>query len=304
MASALGQTHADLEVVVDDNASHDGTPDVLETRFGSDKRLKIYRNTEDLDIPNGWNRAMGHASGEFVVLLHSDNLLHPDFVRQVLNKAHSTHAKVLYAECTYFEGETPEQLFGAVPQEITYDHLGRGPSAVAYAFRFQRMIPTSALAVHRSCFERRLPYDARFRWDPDIEQMAWLAHEFGVVQLRFPLAAIRTHKGQAASWKDPNFSSQYRELLLLEHQRGLTERHHFLLDWAGSNQYIAERLSETGGPLSAISKYLFRWLVAETWVLAHFHLQFARRLKLAIGTFLRWAKVRLGRGFGRAAVRI
>ncbi|MEZ4751983.1 MAG: glycosyltransferase [Bdellovibrionota bacterium] len=246
VASALSQTHADVEVVVDDNASHDGTPDALESRFGSDPRLRIYRNTEDLNIPNGWNRAMSHARGDFLLLLHSDNVLHPDFVRVVLEKAQSTQAKVLYTECTYFEGETPAKLFETAPEIVTHDHLGRGSSAVAYAFRFQRMIPTSALAIHRSCFERRLPYDPRYRWDPDIEQMAWLAHEFGVVHLRFPLAAIRTHKGQAAL-EGPTFSTQYRELLLLEHKRGLTERHHFLLDWASSINTLPNALPRSVG---------------------------------------------------------
>ncbi|MCB0403948.1 MAG: glycosyltransferase [Bdellovibrionales bacterium] len=303
VASALGQTHGNVEVVVDDNASHDGTPETLESRFGSDGRLRVYKNTEDLNIPNGWNRAISHATGEYLLLLHSDNILHPDFVRLVLEKVQSTQGKVLYTECKYFEGETPAALFGSAPEAITHDHLGRGPGAVAYAFRFQRMIPTSALAIHRSCFERRLPYDVRYRWDPDIEQMAWLAHEFGVVHLRFPLAAIRTHKGQAASWKDPTFSTQYRELLLLEHQRGLTERHHFLLDWASSNQYIAERISEIGGPSTAMVKYLNRWLASELRVLAHFQAQFLRRLKQAVITLLHWARIRTGRSVGRAAAR-
>lgn len=299
VASALGQSHGNLEVIVDDNTSKDGTPEILEKHFKGDARLKIFRNSEDLNIPDGWNRAMSHASGEYLLLLHSDNLLHKDYVRLVLEKASLTKAKVLYSDCTYFGGDTPNELFGAAPQEVVHDQLGRGPSAVAYAFRFQRMIPTSGLSIHRSCFDRRRPYDSKFKWDPDIEQMAWLAHEFGVVHVRFPLAAIRNHPGQAASWKDPHFPAQYRELLLLEHRRGLTEKHHFLLDWANSNQYIAERLAEIGGPAGSLLGYLGRWMLSELRVLGHFNLHFLRRTRLAGRALLSWTGRRLRRAVGR-----
>lgn len=291
VASALSQSRRDIEVVVDDNLSRDGTPDLLEARFGEDPRLKIVRNREDLDIPRGWNRALSHARGAYLCLLHSDNLLHPEFAETMLYALRRFDAAVAYADCVYFEETTPARLFSSAPPRtgLKADYLSPGPSAVAYVFRYQRMIPTSALVVRRDCFRARSPFDPRFRWDPDMEQMTWLAHEFGVVRVHHPLAAIRTHRGQVASWKDPAFSGQYLELLRLEHERGRTERHHFLIDWAASNEDVARRLASVGAPAPAFFGYCAKWFRAEAAVLGYFALRFLRKGKRMMEGLTAWA---------------
>lgn len=297
VASALAQSRRDIEVVVDDNASSDGTPELLRAKFGDDLRFQLVRNSEDLDIPRGWNRAMSRARGTYACLLHADNLLHPEFAEIMLYALRRFDAAVGYADCAYFEGETPRRLFiGAPPRSsLRADWLAPGSTAVAYAFRHQRMIPTSALVIRRDCFRARAPYDTRFRWDPDIEQMAWLAHEFGVVRVHHPLAAIRTHAGQAASWKDPQFSAQYHELLQMEHERGLTEKHHFLMDWAASNEDVARRLATVEAPRKAFFGFCRKWISAEIAVLSYFTVRFLRKMRRLSECVVTWTggKLRL-----------
>lgn len=289
--SALHQTYRNIEVVIDDNTSRDGTPELLKKEFGHDKRLVIFENKEDLNIPLGWNRGIRNSTGEFFLLLHSDNLLHPRYVETIAALQVEFRFDVAYSEAIYFEGETPPALFDesfSVPQ-LPVAFLSGGRRTVDYVFRFQRMIPTSCLAVRRSCLGSRSAFDPNFKWDPDIELMNYLASGFKVLHVEFPLAAIRTHEGQAAAWRDPSFSRQYRDLLRLTNRTAGSEPHHFLLHWAGSNQDICEKLSTVpGAPLKIYFKFLKSWIAAELLVVGHFARYFlrkARRFGHSLGVF-------------------
>jgi glycosyltransferase involved in cell wall biosynthesis len=73
LASALRQQFDDYEVVVCDNASTDGTPDLV---AGLDDPRLQYRRFETLvGQAANWNRCLDLARGEYVLLLHADDLL-------------------------------------------------------------------------------------------------------------------------------------------------------------------------------------------------------------------------------------
>jgi glycosyltransferase involved in cell wall biosynthesis len=280
--TALGQTYPNLEVIVDDNTSMDGTAEQLLNRFGNNPRFKFFSNQEDLNIPHGWNRGLARAKGEYLLLLHSDNLLHPKYAQCIVNQMDKFQAEVAYSECIYFEAGAPKDLFNPnASEEVPVTYLNAGPRAVDYVFRFQRMIPTSAVTIRHSCFANRPPFDPRYLWDPDIELMTWLARKYTVVHLISPLAGIRTHGGQVASWKNKSFSRQYRNLLQLTHRSANNEPHQFLLHWAGANQDICLKLSRVQKvSFGTYLKYQGRWVGAELRVLGHFLRYFARKIRL------------------------
>ncbi len=281
--SALAQTYDNIEVIVDDNTSKDGTPELLLKEFGADGRFLLFRNQEDLNIPKGWNRGMFRAKGDYHLLLHSDNLLHPQYVEMAATKAEQFGAKVIYAECDYFDNVTPKGIFDSKfdSKTIPYSFISEGTRAIDYVFRYQRMIPTSVVAIHRSCLENRPPFDPRYLWDPDIELMTWLVKRYSVLHLQAPLGAIRTHLGQASSWKDPTFSDQYRTLLETANVEGNSERHQFFIQWAASNQDVSVRLSELPGvKWKTYLKYQARWIGAELTLLNYFLVRFLKKVKL------------------------
>ncbi len=61
--SALGQTHADLEVVVSDNASTDGTPELLRRLAASDPRLRSVRQDANHGMVANLNAAAALRAG-------------------------------------------------------------------------------------------------------------------------------------------------------------------------------------------------------------------------------------------------
>jgi len=73
--SVLAQDMPDLELVISDDASTDGTWEIIR-RYG-DARIRAFRNPQNLGEYANRNRALTLARGEFVLFLDGDDYLYP-----------------------------------------------------------------------------------------------------------------------------------------------------------------------------------------------------------------------------------
>ena len=78
--SAINQTYENLEIIIVDNCSTDGTFEILK-KFGSRfSNLRIYQNNKNLGPVRNWQRCIELATGEFSKLLFSDDLIDSTFI--------------------------------------------------------------------------------------------------------------------------------------------------------------------------------------------------------------------------------
>jgi glycosyltransferase involved in cell wall biosynthesis len=78
--SLLTQKYDDFEVVISDNASVDGTPELCAAYAAQDPRIRYVRNERNLgSIPN-FNRLVGLARGEYFKWAAHDDWCEPEFV--------------------------------------------------------------------------------------------------------------------------------------------------------------------------------------------------------------------------------
>ena len=75
LACVLSQEGVDLEVVLCDDASTDGTLD-LARRMG-DSRIRVHASAERAGIVGNWNRALERARGEYVAVVGQDDEVDP-----------------------------------------------------------------------------------------------------------------------------------------------------------------------------------------------------------------------------------
>ncbi|MGE3528032.1 MAG: glycosyltransferase family 2 protein [Methyloceanibacter sp.] len=80
VASALAQTYGNIEVLVSDNASTDGTLAMLGAI--ADERLRVVRNRENIGMVRNFARCVDEARGDYLVLIADDNLLDPTFLEK------------------------------------------------------------------------------------------------------------------------------------------------------------------------------------------------------------------------------
>ena len=73
-----------LELILIDNASHDGVPSATERAHAHDPRLKVMYNRKNLGFGPAVNLAAKQANGHALLILNPDCLLHDDDLRRLL----------------------------------------------------------------------------------------------------------------------------------------------------------------------------------------------------------------------------
>src|SRR5215468_815810 len=86
LESVLAQRYRLKEIIVIDNASTDGTIDILE-QF--EDRCQVVYNDENIGFAGAQNQAISLSSGEWVFTLNPDVLLLPDFISSLVEAGQS-----------------------------------------------------------------------------------------------------------------------------------------------------------------------------------------------------------------------
>jgi len=84
LASLFAQTHPDIEIIVIDNGSTDGTRERLEAATAGRPATRLVLSATNLGYAKGHNRAIAESRGEYVCLLNQDMVLDPDFLGAAL----------------------------------------------------------------------------------------------------------------------------------------------------------------------------------------------------------------------------
>jgi Glycosyl transferase family 2 len=92
--SALDQSWPDVEVLVSDNASTDGTAEVVRS-FGD--RVRYHRNPENIGNWPNFARLTELACGDYFIWLQDDDLVHRDFTRRAVEGMESGDNVGVYA---------------------------------------------------------------------------------------------------------------------------------------------------------------------------------------------------------------
>ena len=104
--SILGQTFADFELIICDNASTDGTADICLRYAKQDSRIRYHRNAENLGAAGNFNHAFGLAQGKYFKWAAHDDLLAPDFLARCIDVLdHDDSVVLCHSEVQFIDGD-------------------------------------------------------------------------------------------------------------------------------------------------------------------------------------------------------
>ncbi len=78
----LNQTYEDLELVITDNASTDGTSDICSSYAARDSRVRYFRNPENLGASPNFNKVFHESTGEYFAWKAHDDYYAPTWVQK------------------------------------------------------------------------------------------------------------------------------------------------------------------------------------------------------------------------------
>jgi glycosyltransferase involved in cell wall biosynthesis len=79
--SILNQSYENLEFVIVDDCSDDGSVQLLKTYAVEDSRIKLILNSSNAGVPATLNRGIEHCSGKYVARMDADDVSTPDRIR-------------------------------------------------------------------------------------------------------------------------------------------------------------------------------------------------------------------------------
>jgi len=192
--SCLAQTVPDFEIVVSDDCSPDDLGSVVSS-FG-DSRISYHRSMERLGAARNHQLSVSLSQGEYVVNLHSDDLLLPTYLEvagQALDKC--GEAAAVYSAMTYLVGSKitgchrmPKLRFAN--RQVYLENF--------WLEKFHETAPTCCL-FRRSSFNRLGGYriSLRFAYDWDLF-IRFMTTGGGVLFLPEVLSVYRKHDEQAS----------------------------------------------------------------------------------------------------------
>lgn len=116
LGSVFAQTWPNLEIVVVNDGSRDGSLDLLEAV--RDPRLRVFSH-ENRGQTAALNRCLSEAQGEFIQYLDADDLLHPEKIARQMERVLQEPGCIATSEWARFYGAPEEARF--VPDDTWQD---------------------------------------------------------------------------------------------------------------------------------------------------------------------------------------
>lgn len=107
--SVLAQSHRNLEVVVVDDGSNDGSGAVADEYAARDPRVKVV-HTENRGLGAARNEGQRHATGELLAFADSDDVVPPDAYAVLLKQLQRTGADFVTGSVARWEGDALTEL--------------------------------------------------------------------------------------------------------------------------------------------------------------------------------------------------
>ncbi|MEV0536354.1 glycosyltransferase family 2 protein [Kitasatospora sp. NPDC050463] len=136
--SVLAQTHGDVELLVTDDASADGSMDLLRDLARQDERVRAEAAPQQGGAAKARNLALARARGEYVAFLDSDDMWLPEKLERQLAFAAGGDAPLTFTSYYKVDGDYTGEACDFVPngrvvaarERVTYrdmlvqDHIG------------------------------------------------------------------------------------------------------------------------------------------------------------------------------------
>jgi len=197
--SALTQTHPDVDLIVIDGASTDGTQEVLQ---GYADRLAVLVSEPDRGIYDALNKGIERASGEVVGFLHSDDLFADSAVLSRIATAFADPTvDAVYGDLLYVRKDDPTRVVR------TWRAGEFSPGRLAHGW----MPPHPTLYVRRAAYQRLGGYDTSYRIAADYDCVLRLLGRGGLRVAYIPEMLVKMRVGGASNRSLKNILRKSRE---------------------------------------------------------------------------------------------
>ena len=210
--SILAQDFRDMEILVSDDNSSDGSRELIKEYAARDSRIRWWKNSRRAGLTANSNICLRAARGEYVKFVHQDDkLLSASALRKYVEALDAYPTAVLASSHHHVTGKKlPPTIFRF--QANLYD----GRQMILNCFEHNNnLVGQPSLALFRRLAAGR-GFDERFVGHMDFEMWCHLMEQGDYVHLHEPLATWRVHAAQQTAQYQDAGALDHDPLLLIE----------------------------------------------------------------------------------------
>ncbi len=202
--SVLNQTYKNFELIIIDNASTDGTKEMVEKEF-DDERIVYVRNKKNI-YPGAENQMINLAKGEYIAVCDDDDISLPErFEKSVEFLEKNLNVAMIGGDVISIDKEGNEINRANYPKELTFEDI----------YGSDGMINSSTVIMRKSIMKEVGGYDNESSMTHDYDLYLRIAKEHKIRNLGCFLSKYRVHSDNI-SLKNLELTVKYRQRALLK----------------------------------------------------------------------------------------
>lgn len=212
LESILAQDFEDMEILIADDASTDGSVALVERYAARDSRIRWWKNPENLGLPGNHNVCLHQARGEYVKFIHADDkLLSTSTIRQMVAALDDNPSVVLVGCQQHLTGAKSRPTIFSKKSGV-YD--GKRMIVTSLAQNTNLIGQPTLTLFRRSAAQRG--FDDRFVGHWDYEMWCHLLEQGDFFYLAEDLATWRVHENQQTARQEETGSAHHEHLVFME----------------------------------------------------------------------------------------
>ena len=248
LRSALSQGIDDLEILVTDDGSTDGTPQQV-AALGS-PRIRLHTFPQNRGACAAMNDAIHRSRGRYIAVLNSDDLFLPGKIqRQVQYLQQNPHIGAVFGWPTFIDDHGQPFDDPAHKDHAVFHQPNRNRHQwLRHFFDHGNALCHPTAVLRREVYENAGLYDPRLAQVPDLDQWIRVCMRYDIHVLPEPLTAFRIRSGQQnASAARPEVVRRdaWERAHILRHYLRLTpaELLQVFPEFAGHDTHLTEQLA-------------------------------------------------------------
>jgi glycosyltransferase involved in cell wall biosynthesis len=221
--SILDQSFQDFEIIVTDDGSTDGTPDVV--RSFSDSRIDLQVFGHNRGISNAMNATLARARGELVAILNSDDFALPGRLERQVGflDSHPGVAALFGMPLTVDESGAPTENYFDFRIALRFADFSR-KTWLRYFFFHCNVLCAPTAMIRRETYSRLGSYDPRLTNLQDLDMWVRLCAGHGIHVMDAGVTAFRIRSGNqnaSAPRPDTRLRSEFEYAQILKRFRAI-----------------------------------------------------------------------------------
>jgi glycosyltransferase len=197
--SVLSQNYSDIEYIVVDGASSDGTVEVIKKH---EDKISIFVSEKDKGIYDGLNKGVELATGDIIGFLHSDDIYaDKNIISEVVEAFEKNNTDSIYGDLVYVDKEDTNKVFRYWKSgDYSFKKLTNG-----------WMPPHPTFFVKKEFYDRYGKFDLSFGIAADYDFMLRMLGKYKITTSYLPKVLYKMRVGGASNRTIKNIIQKSRE---------------------------------------------------------------------------------------------